>query len=150
ARIATLDERLRLEIEGRCLIITQAYAWNDIVALRNSHILVADFDIDEADTNATRLLERAKRQGHAVIFACAPGGDPHPDRVSISDPNEFQVTEALKKAGYSEGRAQILGKRHGGNLNGLLRSMQGLPSVPEWAQDTEAADLVVAEILGGW
>src|SRR6185369_16459246 len=150
ARIAAVDERLRLEVEGRCIIVVQPDAWNDVVALRIPHILVADFDIDDGDTNATRLLERAKRQGHALVFACAPGGDPHPNRVSISDPNDHQVTEALKKAGYTEGRAQMLGKRYGGNLNGLLRSMQGLPSIPEWAQGNEAADLAIAEILGTW
>lgn len=150
ASIATLDEQRRVEVEGRCIIIKAPDAWNNAVTLRDPHILVADFDIDDGETGGVLLLERAKKQGHGVIFACSPGENPHPNRVSIADPTEYQITAALKKAGYKEGRAQILGRRHGGNLNGLLRSLLGLPSIPEWAQGTEAADLVVAEILGGW
>lgn len=150
AYIATLDESLKTEIEGRSLIVRKSGAWDDVVALRDSHILIADFDVDEGDTNVMRMLQRAQTQKHAVIFASAPGGIPHQNRVSIPEPNEYQVTDALKKAGYTEGRASLLARRHGGNLTGLLRSLLGFPSVPEWAQDTEAADLVIAEILGGW
>jgi hypothetical protein len=150
AHIATLDEALRTEIEGRCVIVTRSDAWDDVVALRDSHILIADFEIDESDTNAMRMLQRAQKQKHGVVFVSAPGGTPHLNRVSIPEPNEYQVTDALKKAGYAEGRALLLARRHVGNLNGLLRSLLGLPSTPEWAQGTEAADLAIAEILGGW
>jgi hypothetical protein len=150
AHIATLDETLRTEIEGRCVIVTKSDAWDDVVALRDSHILIADFDIDDSDTNAMRMLQRAQKQKHGVVFVCAPGGTPHLNRVSIPEPNEYQVTDGLKKAGYAEGRAHLLARRHVGNLNGLLRSLLGLPSTPEWAQNTEAADLAIAEILGGW
>ena len=150
ARIAELEDSPRAEMQGRCLIVTQADTWQVAVALRDPHILVADFDIDDGDTAGMRLLERAKKQGHAVIFTAVPGGDPHPNRVSIPDPNEQQITEALKKAGYAEGRAQVLGKRYSGNLNGLLRSMQRLAPIPEWAQGTDAANVAIAELIGGW
>src|ERR1700682_5988119 len=150
AHIATLDVGLRLEIEGRCLIVRSIEAWNQVVALRDTHILVPDFDIDDGDTAGMRLLERAKNQGHAVIFACRPGGPPQPNRASIPDPNEYQITEALQKAGHKAGRARTLSQRSAGSLNNLLRCMRGLSFFPEWAQTTEAADLVIAEMLGAW
>lgn len=149
AHIATLNESNRREIEGRCLIVTRAEGWSDAAALRDRHILVAAFELDDGETDGMRLLERAK-QRHAVIFAGMSGGPPHPNRVSIPEPNEYQIVETLKKAGYNDERARTLAKRSAGSLTSLLQCMQGLSSVPEWAQGTDAADLVIAEMLGAW
>ena len=150
AYVAAMVEDVRIDTVGRCLIVSNADAWNAITGLRERHILVADFNLDEADPSGTRLLEKARRAGHAVIYGGMPGGIPHPNRVPIPSPKDYQVKEGLQKAGYKEERARVLAQKSGGNLGTLLRCLQNLSLMPEWAEGTHAAELAVAELLGSW
>jgi len=150
AFVADMDEDTRIDTVGRCLVVSGADAWNDITALPEQHILIADFDLDETDALATRLLEKARRSGHAVIFGGMPGGIPHPTRASLPSPNIDQIKEALEKATYNEERARILAHQSGGNLSYLLRCLQNLSLMPEWSLGTDASELAVAELLGSW
>ena len=36
------------------------------------------------------------------------------------------------------------------DLNSLLRCLQGLSAMPEWAQMTDAAEIAIAMLVGGW
>ncbi len=94
-----MDDDAKVDAVGYCLIISGADGWGAITTLREAHVLVADFDIDYIDSSGMRLLERAKRAGHTVIFGGLPGGIPHPNRVSIPSPKSYQIKEALEKAG---------------------------------------------------
>jgi hypothetical protein len=150
AYVASLDEDARVDAVGRCLVISGVDAWNAITALRERHFLIADFDLDDADSAGTKLLEKARRAGHAVIFGGMPGGIPHPNRVSIPSPKSYQIEETLKRAGYKEERARILAQESDGNSSVLLRCLQNLSLMPEWAQGTNAAELAIAQLLGAW
>ncbi|MEK4006756.1 hypothetical protein [Paenibacillus sp. FSL H3-0333] len=149
AHVASLDEESKVDIAGRCLIISNVEAWNAMVSLKTPHFLVANFDLDETETS-TKLLERARRGRHLVIFSGRPGGIPHPNRVTIPNPKSYQLKEALVKAGYNEERARTLAQKSDGNLSSLLRCIQHLSLMAEWAQRTDAAELVIAELLGAW
>lgn len=150
AYIAAMDQDAKVDAVGRCLIISGDGGWNAITPLRERHILVADFDLDDADSAGTKLLEKARRAGHAVIFGGMPGGIPHPNRVPIPSPKGYQIEETLKQAGYKEERARTLAQKSGGDLNSLLKCLQNLSLMPEWAQGTDAAELAIAELLGAW
>jgi hypothetical protein len=150
ADITAMQEDARIDTVGRCLIVSGTEAWNAITTLREPHVLIADFDLDEADTSGTRLLEKARRARHAVIFGGRPSGIPHPNRVPLLSPKSYQVKEALKKAGYSEERSRSLAQKSDGNLSALLRCLQNLSLMPEWAEGTHAAELAIAEVLGAW
>lgn len=151
AYIANMDGESQMDVVSRSLIISGSDVWNEIVTQqREKHLLVADFDLDLADATGTIMLEKARRAGHLVIFGGIPGGIPHPNCEAIPDPNRYQVKEALEKAGYNEERARILAQKSGGNLNSLLRCLQNLSLMPEWALQTPAAELAIAEILGSW
>jgi hypothetical protein len=75
---------------------------------------------------------------------------PHPNRVPIPNPRSYQIKEALEKGGYKEERARALAQKSNGNLSSLLRCLQNLSLMPEWAQGTDAAELAIAELLGAW
>ena len=150
AYVAQMDENSRIDAIGRCLIISDADTWNTITAFRERHILIADFNLVEDDARGTKLLEKARRAGHTTIIGGQPGGIPHPYRISIPDPDVYQIQNALEKAGYKEERARILAQKSGGNINSLLRCLQNLSLIPEWAQSTDAAELAIVEILGSW
>src|SRR5271166_5093489 len=150
AYVARVDEEARVDVEGCCLVISGADGWNAKSGLQERHVLVADFDLSDADVACTRLLEKVRRAGHAVIYWGMPGGIPHPNRVPIPNPKSHQIKEALEKAGYKEERARTLANKSDGNLNALLRCLQNLSLMPQWAQDAEAAELAIAELLGSW
>ena len=65
-------------------------------------------------------------------------------------PDESHIKEALERSQYPPERARLLSKKCDSDLNALLRCLQGLSAMPEWAQTTGSADIAVAMALGGW
>ena len=137
-----------MDVVGRCLIVSCADSWDAIVSSLKRYILVADFDLD--DDVGTKLLVKAHRAGHSVIFRGSPGGIPDPNRAPLLNPRINEIKKALEKAGYNLERARTLAQRCDGNLSSLLRLIQNLSIMPEWAQGTDAAELSIAEIIGAW
>ena len=76
AYLATLDDEKRADAAGRCLIISGPDAWNTLVARKEKHILIADAALDLGAETGTKLIQMARRSGHAVIFGGTPGGIP--------------------------------------------------------------------------
>ncbi|MBA3390327.1 MAG: hypothetical protein H0U02_13355 [Rubrobacter sp.] len=150
AYLANIDDESRVDASGRCIIVSSVDAWNAMAALKENHILVADSALDLSGETGTKLIQKARRAGHAVIFGGVPGGIPDPANVSLPPPQRHQLEDSLKRAGYSEQRARTLAQRSGGNLGSLLRCLQNLSLMPEWADGSVAADLVIAELLGSW
>lgn len=150
AAVAELDEEKRADIIGRCLVISSSEAWNTIIDQKVKHILIADSALDLDGSTGTKLIQKARNAGHAIIFSGSPGGIPDPARVSLPQPRAYQLQEELNKAGYGEERARILSQKSGGNLGSLLRCLQNLSSMPEWAEGTSVAELTIAAILGSW
>jgi hypothetical protein len=74
ANLASLDEEKRLELAGRCLIISGTEGWNTAVAQKEKHILIADTTLDLAADSGTKLIQMARKAGHAIIFGGALGG----------------------------------------------------------------------------
>lgn len=147
AYLASMPDEQRAETIARCLVVSGVSAWNAMCAQRERHILVADFDVDE---DSAPFLDRARRAGHVVIFGGQPGGIPHPNRATLHNPKPYQIEEALKNAGYKPERARTLAQKSSGNLTSLLRCLQNLSLMPEWAQGTDAAELAIAQLLGAW
>jgi hypothetical protein len=150
AYLADLDQERRADAMGRCLVISGADAWNAITGQREKHVLVADSALDLTGDAGMKLIQKARRAGHAVIFGGAAGGIPDPTCVPLASPQTHQLKDALEKAGYGEERARTLTQKSGGNLGSLLRCLQNLSLMPEWAEGSAAADLVIAAVLGSW
>lgn len=150
AYLAEIDDESRADAAGLCLVISGVEAWNTIVAQREKHILVAESTLDLSGEAGTKLIQKARRAGHAIIFGGAPGGIPDPASVLLPVPRSHQLKDALEKAGYSEERARTLAQKSGGNLSSLLRCLQNLSLMPEWADNSAAAELAIATFLGSW
>jgi hypothetical protein len=150
AYLADLDDESRADAAGRCLVISGADAWNAIATQKEKHILVADSTLDLSGETGTKLIQKARRAGHAVIFGGAAGGIPDPASAPLLAPRTYQLKDALEKAGYGEERARTLAQKSGGNLGSLLRCLQNLSLMPEWAEGTAAAELAIAAVLGSW
>lgn len=147
AYVAALPEKERLEIQNRVLIFESEQAFKHACSLSERHVLVADFDLNN-DTGS-QLIERAKRR-HAVIYSSLPGGIPHGNACELIQPNVHDMKQALVKAGYTEERARVFTNRTGRDLSLLLRLIQGLSAHPDWATQSEAADLAIAQLIGQW
>jgi len=150
AYLAELDDESRADATGRCLVISGADAWNAMAAQKEKHVLVADPTLDLSGETGTKLIQKARRAGHAVIFGGAAGGIPDPASAPLPAPRTHQVKDALEKAGYGEERARTLAQKSGGNLGTLLRCLQNLSLMPEWAEGSAAAELAIAAVLGSW
>jgi len=150
AYVASLGDEQRADANGRCLIISSAEAWNSIAAQRESHILIADPALDLAGEAGVKLIQKARRSGHSVIYGGAAGGIPDPTCVPLATARQYELKQALEASGYGEERARTLALKCAGNLGSLLRCIQNLSVLPEWADGSGAGDLVIAAILGSW
>ncbi|MHB9022208.1 MAG: hypothetical protein ACYC3A_10325 [Halothiobacillus sp.] len=150
AYLTEIDDERRADAAGHCLVISGVDAWNAITAQREKHVLVADSTLDLSGETGTKLIQKARRAGHAVIFGGAPGGIPDPASVPLPAPRSHQLKDALEKAGYGEERARTLAQKSGGNLGSLLRCLQNLSLLPEWTEGSAAAELAIAAVLGSW
>ncbi len=150
AHIEALAEDEKPDAAGRCLIVSSTDAWNALVGLQDPHVLIATDDVDLNGDAGTRLIQRARQGGHAVVFGGPPGGIPDPTSIKLPAPSAYQLQEALRAAGHAEERARTLVQRCGGNLGTLLRILQNLSVLPEWAEESDASDLAIAAMLGSW
>ncbi|SKA98415.1 hypothetical protein SAMN02745166_02753 [Prosthecobacter debontii] len=147
AFVAALPDDERLEVQNRVLIFESEQAFKHACSLSERHVLVADFDL--SSEIGAQLIQRAK-QRHAVIYSSLPGGLPHGNACELIQPRVHEMKEALVKAGYQDERARMLTNRAGRDLNILLRLVQGLSVHPDWATQSEAADLAIAQLIGEW
>lgn len=148
AYFSSLSKELKEEVVGKTLIITSPDAWKSLVALQEPHILVADFDM--LDAEGTKLLENAKRRKHSVIYRGQTGGLPHGNRIELKNPKVQELQATLEESGHSQERARILSQKSSGNLNTLIRVLSNLAASPSWAQDSETANLAIAQLFGSW
>ena len=121
-----------------------------IVAQEEKHILVADSDLDLGGETGTKLIQKTLRAGHAVVFGGILGDASDLTSAPLPAPSRHHLKDALEKAGYSEERARTLVQKSGGNPSSLLRCLQNLPLMPEWANGPEVAELSIAAVLGSW
>jgi hypothetical protein len=70
AYVENMDREGKTDVVGRCLIISSAECWKTLTDAREQHFLVANFDLD--DDAGTKLLEKARRARHAVIYPGSP------------------------------------------------------------------------------
>lgn len=152
AYVAAMGSDSRIDALGRCVIVSDSDAWTQMteLELHDRHVLVAGFSLDDSDMNGALLVRKAQQAGYSVVLAGLPGGIPDSHIVRLPEPRIDDLATALEKAGYGEQRARSLARKSGGNLSTLLRILQSLPIVPEWAKGVNATDLGVAQLLGGW
>lgn len=150
ACVEAMDDETKAAVAGRTIIVEDAGAWRSFVQLRDEHVLVADFDLATEDPHNLRLRESGRRAIHTVILGGPPGGVPTPSRVALQEPRIDQMGDALRGIGYPDERARMLAQKSAGRLHTLLRLLQDLSLLPEWAAGTEASELAIAQLLGGW
>lgn len=150
AYLVSLEDESRIDVAGRCLILSGVDTWNKVCDQTRDFVLIADPALDLSGDAGTKLIQKARKAGHGVIFGGPHGGLPDPASATLPIPDSHQIREALEKAGYSEQRARTLASRCDGNLGSLLRLLQNLSVLPEWSQRSDAAELTIAEMLGSW
>ena len=150
AYLADLSDEERADVMGRWLIVSDATTWKTIATQQAKQTLIADSGLDLSGETGTNLIQMARRSRHAVIFGGTAGGIPDPSSVPLRSPRLIQIQEALEEAGYAEERARTLAQKSGGNLGSLLRCLQNVSVIPEWAEGSVASELIIAQLLGSW
>lgn len=150
AYFSSLENEKRVEAAGRWIIVSNHSEWHTLVSKQRKLILVADPSLDLCGDLGTRLIQSAQNSGHTVIYSAPPGGIPSPGTAPLTSPQTSQIQSALEKAGYNPERARKMSQHCEGNLGSLLRILQNLSLLPEWADNTAASELAIAELLGSW
>lgn len=150
AYVASLNPEERADAEGRAIVVSGVGAWNAISSQKEKHILIADSSIDLNGPSGTKLIQSARKGGHAIVFGALPGGIPDPATVALRSPSSQKIKDALQQGGYGEERARTLSQKSAGNLSSLLRCIQNLSLMPQWAEAGAASELAIAEMLGSW
>jgi hypothetical protein len=150
AYLASREGETHQDAKSRCIIVSEIDAWNVLCNIRSKLILIADSQLDLNSEAGTIFIQKARRAGHAVIFGGPQGGIPDPTSVPLPMPKIHEIQETLEKAGYPSERSRTLAQKSGGNLNSLLRCIQNVSLLPEWAQGTAIAELAIAAFLGSW
>lgn len=150
AYVASLEPERQADVAGRCLIVSGPHAWNELVSRREPHVLIADSALEVSSEGGAKLLEKALRGGHRIVYGSVPGGARHSTSVSLRNPEPYLLERALREAGFPDERARITARKCNGNLGVLVRSLRDVPTTPSWANGPRAADLMVAMLLGGW
>lgn len=89
AYVAKLPAEQRVEVEGQCLVVATTEAWNGVVSIPERVVLVTDAGLDLGMPGGVKLLEKAKRQGHGVVYWSLPGGVPHPNGALLPNPTPW-------------------------------------------------------------
>lgn len=150
AYVASLDEESRRDVASRCVIVSGVEAWNNMCTRNENLILIAEPNLDLNSDLGIQLIQKARKANHSVIYSGPKGGLPDPNSILLPSPRGYHVEEELKKAGYAEERARVLGQQCDGNLTTLLRCIQNLSTIPEWAQNTPGSDFAITAIIGSW
>ncbi|HVU39292.1 MAG TPA: hypothetical protein VHC95_13240 [Opitutales bacterium] len=149
AFLASLEKNESLAFAGKCLIIGDDDTWKNLATRMPPHVFVALPSLDIEFTNAS-LRAAARRHGHRVIFTATRSSEERSNSVRLNDPKPYELAQILEKAGYTEERARALTAKSGGCLSTFKRLLLDVTGIPEWGQNTVAADLYIANLIGRW
>ncbi|MXZ09827.1 MAG: hypothetical protein F4Y79_10310 [Gemmatimonadetes bacterium] len=151
AYLKTLNPEIAQNYANRCLYINEEDAWRSVVELQTPHVLVADPQLGLETDERANLLSIAKRKGHAVIIPlCGAWSGGSPEIIKLRSPAQSQIEAVLKKAEYSEIRAQELARAGGDSLSALMRHLRGLGTLPPYATWDNARLIAQAGFAGKW
>lgn len=132
----------------RILILPDEVNWRKACSLSESHILIPEFSLDS--DSGSHLIRSALNRRHAVIFAGALGGEPHENSINLIQPRAKEMEQALIDSGYGEQAARSLTNKAGHDLNALIRLINNMSALPDWATQSIKGDLAIALLLGSW
>jgi len=152
AYLASLDEDHRVEVAGRCLIVSDLKAWDAVCNQYHGRnfILIADPSLHLSGETGSRAISKATAAGHVAVYDAPPGGTPDEFSVVLQAPRAHQIKDALIIAGHPEQRAHTLSDRCNRDLSALLRFLDGHSFPPEWAAGSGGPDLASALLVGSW
>ena len=113
AYLASLDNESRADAVGRCLVVSGIDGWKTICnhSQVRDHILIADAALDLCGDTGTKLIQMARRGGHAVIFGGPSGGIPDPASVPLPMPREPSNPGGSRKGGVQRGTGTNAGSK---------------------------------------
>ncbi len=133
-------------VQARTLFVGTKEAWRSLCACNTSMVLVPeDLEID------FQLVNEATRNGHHVLVPTPSGVSAGKEVVHLSRLPFFEISKALRKAGFSENRAKRIERDAGGHA-AIFKRVVGKVTyrVPAWADPSNAAKLAGFILVGGW
>lgn len=149
AFVQSLEEKQKVEYEGKTLIFPDEITLEEMVVLSEPHVLVAPFYLEDI-AGYDKLIQKIQRNGHKLIFSGKPGGRTSPNTIEMKKPRVYEVKDALIKCGYPDERARVFAQKCEGNIPCLLRIIQDSSMKPEWKVLGIEAEIALASFIGSW
>ena len=152
AFLAELDPNISQIYNDRCLYINDEQAWRNIVETQAPHVLVADPRLGLETEEGAKLQTIARRKGHSVIVPRFNRWSGNGSEIlSLRSPSQWQIKSVLKESGYTDIRAEELGRVGGDRISVLRRHLRGYGTLPPPYATWENATLIAkAGLVGKW
>lgn len=148
---ACLAQRGELEKGAgeRCLFVRDQESWAKLCGSPSSCILVAQPELD-FERARNELLQLARANHHAVIFALTNPRSDLPEIVDLIEPSQHEVLNLLRKHNFSPAEADKLARRSNGNIYLLTQLLSGTSERRKWATGNEGYQIRCLALVGGW
>jgi hypothetical protein len=134
-------------IKDKCLIISNLEDWENLIDnAAAGHIFVASERLNMSEQEGMDIIQKTISK-HGCLFW---GSAVFSKFTELKQPTEYHLKNELKNGGYTERRAEILTQKSSSDLYKLLRIIQDISEVPDWATPSSASDLAIANLLGKW
>jgi hypothetical protein len=148
--LASIDEETCALYSNRCLFISEEEAWHSFVAIRRSHVLIADPRLG-LDSDNSNLQTLATKKGHAVVIpVCGTLLGENHEIIKLRSPSQSKLESILTETGYPQIRAKELAIAGADRLSALKRHFLGLGTLPPYAKWDNARFFAQAGLIGKW
>lgn len=145
AYIESLSPELSKEFRDKCLFISTPEAWQTLIQLKSSYILVPSPNLS-IDKNSD-LHMAAKRHGHKIIIPISGSWANGSENIlSLRSPQKSQIEKVLMDNGFSYERANEIANK--GKLSTIKRFLRGLGEIPPYATWDNARLLTMLNLIG--
>ncbi len=135
-------------IPARCVLVETTDAWHQITASTEQLVLIPAAGLPVSRT----LVVQAVKGGHHVVTRRPYSTQAETGVIRLPRAWRHELGDALKRAGFSEERAERLARECGGYLTVLQRlaAPNSGTAAPAWAQNAEGALLAPFVLFGSW
>jgi hypothetical protein len=140
ASITSLSADEQVELRSRFLFSEDPTVLRELLTTAN-HLVIGWLATDTASVGL------ALQQGHRIILPTRADQQP---TITLSRPDQEELSSALKAAGLDEDKANALVRESGDSITVLHRRLSTAPAPPSWAAPEHARELLPAVLASAW
>jgi transcriptional regulator with XRE-family HTH domain len=148
ACLESIEEADRNRFHSRSVLVESREAWDTLRASKTPLVLVAKPQL----TLEAEMITLAVRNGHHVLVTATHFSSPKINPMRLPRTREFELTKALRGAGFGEVEAAKAARAAGGSSTILKRQLTQSPDLncPSWSVSERAYAATPFLWIGAW